>query len=281
MGKVESPIIPDPIPRILFGCPLWSTPWVQHVGLMQNPSGSSAIPNGSQHTGPTIVNWSDDPGGLSLEDCARRGIEAVAGLVISADIFETSMNPGELFCACVDIYHVPAGTGSDPGDYPRDYIGVNFREAEIRDGTYPVVGEEFLRMLLQRFSDGSVAARWGIIESSDNERSHFHVPSLAEDRNARSAVCRPLTLGMIPEQDEDDVNLPSFLILRDPGAGWQIWRRISPVTSEGAYVISDGFRKESYTMVFPLLNADVNWHFRVYDLPDGGVRVEMRSPGQG
>ena len=225
----------------------------------------------------TIVRWSDNPSGLPLEECARKGIEAVAGFVISKDIFGSNNYPSQTFCTCVELYHAVTGTEGNFGDF----IGVYFRGVEFRDGTYPLVGQESLKMLMQPLSDGTISARWNAIDRSRGGQSLHGVGMMADDENTRSDVCRPLVLGTIPEQEEGDANIPSFLILRDPGAGWQIWRRFSPLTSDGSYVLKDGFREETYTMVYPQINAEMNWRFKLYDLPDGGVRVEMVQGSQG
>ena len=63
---------------------------------------------------------------------------------------------------------------------------------------------------------------------------------------------------------EDEIP-PSFLLLKDPGAGWQIWRRSVRTVDGGEAGADDGFREESYSMVFPLVSAEMNWRFRVYD----------------
>ena len=223
-----------------------------------------------------IVRWSDDSLGLPLEECARRGIEAVAGFVISGDIFGTNNNPDETFCTCAEIYHAVTGTS---GNFD-DYIGVNFRVVEIKDGTYPMVGQESVRMVLQPLNDGNISAVWHAIGRSFPNRPLHGPGTMAEDLDSRPLVCSPLTLGTIPVQEEGDANLPSFLILRDPGAGWQIWRRFLHRTSDPESSDKDVFREESYTMVYPLLSAEMNWRFRVYDVPGGRVRVEMRTGGQ-
>ena len=218
----------------------------------------------------TIIRWSDDPMGLDLEECARKGIEAAAGFVISRDIFGTRNHPSLTFTVCVELYHAVTGTTGNFGDY----IGVYFREVEFKDGIYPKVGQETLKMLLQPLSDGTVGAQWNAIDRSRVDQSLHRVGMMVEDGNTRSDVCRPLTLSMIPEQDESDAKVPSFLFLKDPGAGWQLWRQFRPVTSDGKFVMQDGFREESYVMVYPLLSTEKHWRFRIYDLPDGGVRVE-------
>ena len=206
-----------------------------------------------------------------MEECARKGIEALAGFVISGDVFEIIDSPDEMFCTCVEIYD--AGTGTD-GNFG-DYIGVYFRVVEFKDATYPMVGQRSFKMLMQPLSDGNVCARWNAVDHSRAGESVDGSGIMADDLNTRSSVGRPLTLGTIPKQEEGDASLPSFLLLRDPGAGWQIWRRFSPATGDGKFVIKDGFREETFVMVYPLLNADVHWRFRVLDLPGGGVRVEM------
>ena len=241
--------------------------------LWMNEPGLRGSWPGAYHAGATIARWSSGPGGLHREECARKGIEALAGFLISADAFDISGSPDEMFCTCVEMYHAATATGGDTGDY----IGVYFRVVEFKDATYPIVGQRSFKMLMQPLNDGNVIARWNAVHRDEADESLHQPETMADDLNTRSSVCMPLILGIIPEQEEKDANLPSFLILRDPGAGWQIWRRFSPATGDGSYVLEDGFREEIYTMVYPLLNADVNWRFRVYDLPGGGVRVEMNQ----
>ena len=244
--------------------------------FLRNLFGAREPSMGRPGSSGTVVRWSDDPLGLDREECARKGIEAIAGFVISRDVFGSNNRPGDMVCACLELYHAVTGTTGNFGDY----IGVYCRRVEFKDGTYPMVGQEFMKMLLQPLSDGTVVARWNAIDRSRASQSLHGVGMMVEDKNTRTDVGRPLTLDTIPHQDEDDANLPSFLILRDPGAGWQIWRRFAPATSDGEFVTKDGFREETYTMVYPLVDAETNWRFRVYDLPGGGVRVEMNQGSQ-
>ena len=220
----------------------------------------------------TIVRWSDDPGGLSVEECARRGIEAVAGLVIAGDIFGTNKFPDAHFCACAEMYHVATGAGENFDDH----IGVSFRPVEIRDGIYPMAGPESVRMIMQPLADGNVSASWDPVDGGV-DGSLGGPDMLVAGLESRSGICRPMRLGEIPEQDEGDFAHPSFLLLKDPGAGWQIWRRFTSEAGKGQLAASEGFRKETYTMVFPMLSPHMNWRFRVYDLPDGRVRWEVDS----
>ena len=213
-----------------------------------------------------------------MEECARKGIEALAGFVISEDVFEIKDFSDEMFCTCVEMYHATtstAATGTD--DNFEDYIGVYFRVVEFKDATYPMVGQRSFKMLMQPLSEGNVSARWNAVDRGEAGESVHGPGIMVDDLKTRSSVCRPLDLGTIPEQEEDDASLPSFLLLRDSGAGWQIWRRFSPARGDGSFVIKDGFRQETYTMVYPLLNAETIWRFRLYDLPNGGVRVESNQ----
>ncbi len=208
-----------------------------------------------------------------MEECARRGIEAVAGLVISGDIFGTNNYPDATFCTCAEMYHTVTGT---TGNFD-DYIGVNFRVVEIRGGTYPMVGQESVRMIMQPLSDGNISARWNAIDRRSPGRPLFNADMTLEDVDTRSGICSPLTLGTMPEQEEGNANLPSFLFLKDPGAGWQIWRRFLHPQSDVNPSDQNGFREETYTMVYPLFSPDMNWRFRIYDLPGGGLRWEVNS----
>ena len=227
----------------------------------------------TQGPNETIVRWSDHSGGLLVEECARKGIEAVAGLVISEDIFRTNSYPDAHFCTCAEIFHAVTGSGRNFDDH----ISVSFRVVEIRDGTYPMVGPESVRMIMQPLSDGKVSARWDSVDGSTVGRSLPDAGLVMDDLDTRSRVCRPVILGDIPEQAAEDLNRPSFLLLKDPGAGWQIWRRFSPASGNGEIAVDGGFREEIYTMVYPVLSPHMNWRFRVYDLPGGGVRWEVNS----
>ena len=217
------------------------------------------------------VRWTEDPLGLSQEECARKGIEAVAGFVVSNDVFGTDYNPGEMFCVCVDLYHAGSEIGGDSGDYVDAY----FRTVEFRDSTYPLVGQPTLSMRMRPLSDGSVGASWNAVDMGPNGEAMTEVDMAPVDPNPVAVVCSPLPMGEIPEQGAGDGNPPSFLLLRDPGAGWQIWRRYADVVGDGKPAVDDGFREESYVMVYPMLSADMGWRFRVYDPGDGGVRVEV------
>ena len=238
--------------------------------LRMNEPGLRASWPGALHGGASIVRWTEEPDGLSVEECARKGIEALAGFLISVDALDINNSPDEMFCTCVEMYHADTATESEICDY----IGVYFRVVEFRDATYPMVGPRSFKMLMQPLSDSNVIARWNAIDPNHDDESLRFTGSMADDVNTRSSVCKPLALGAIPEQEEGDASLPSFLILRDPGAGWQIWRRFSPMTVEGSYSVNDGVREETYTMVYPLMDAETHWRFRVRDLPEGGVRVQ-------
>ena len=220
-----------------------------------------------------IVRWSDDPGGLSLEECARKGIEAVAGLLISRDIFDTNKYLDAMFCTCAEISHAVTGTS---GNFD-DHIVVSFRVVEIKEGTYPLVGRESVRMILQPISDGNISARWNAVDRALPGHSTHDGGWRVEDLDARSCACGPLTLGTIPEQEREDDEPPAFLFLKDPGAGWQIWRRFTRTRGSGETPGQEAYREESYTMVYPLLSAEMNWRFKVYDNPGGGARVEIDS----
>ena len=220
-----------------------------------------------------IVRWSKDAGALPLEECARKGIESIAGLVISQDIFRTNSYPDAHFCACAEIYHTVIGTD---GNYD-DHIGVNFRSVEIRNGTYPMLGPEAARMVIQPLSDGKISAHWDTVDGTDSGSSSGDPGLMAHEIDGRSSICRPMALGEIPEQQEGDFANPSFLLLKDPGAGWQLWRRFSPVSEDGQPLMEDGCREEAYTMIYPMLSPHMNWRFRVHDLPGGGVRWEVNS----
>ena len=244
--------------------------WMNEPGLRESWPGSD-------HGGATIVAWSAEQDGLAPEDCARKGIEALAGFLISDDVLEINGYPDEMFCTCVEMYHAATNTEGNAGDY----IGVYFRVVEFKEATYPMLGPRSFKMLMQPLSNGNVIARWNSIDVSGNDDSPPGFDVMIDDVNTRFSVCRPLVLGEIPKQADGDASLVSFLILRDPGAGLQIWRRFSPKTDGGLYAGADGFREETYIMVYPLLDAETTWRFRVHDLPEGGVRVQTIRGAQG
>ena len=244
--------------------------WINEPGLRGSWPGAS-------HSGASIVRWATGQDGLSVEECARRAIEALANFLIFQDALEIGDYTDEMFSACVEVYYAATATDGDAGDY----IGVYFRAVEFKDATYPMVGRRSFKMLMQPLSDGNVIARWNAIDDSQAGGTLHDSGSMADDVNTRYSVCRPLSLGAIPPQAEDDANLPSFLVLRDPGAGWQIWRRFAPMASDGSYVGCDGAREETYTMVYPLMDAETHWRFLVRDLPEGGVRVQTVRGAQG
>ena len=219
----------------------------------------------------TMTRWSDDPGGLSLEECARRGIEAVAGLVIAADIFGTNKFPDAHFCACAELRYVVTGSGVNFDDH----IVAGFSAVDIRDGIYPMAGPESVRMIMQPLADGNVSASWDPVDGADGSPGGPGL--LVAGLENRFGVCRPMALGDMPQQDGGDFAQPSFLLLKDPGAGWQIWRRFAPMTKDGRPIVKDGYRQESFTMMYPVRSPHMNWRFRVYDLPDGRVRWEVDS----
>lgn len=240
---------------------------------------SNDLPDGSdpteskQGTGAKIVWWSEDPNGLPPKECARRGIEAVAGLVISGDIFGTNNHPDAHFCTYAEIHHSVTGTGVNFDDH----IAVDFHVVEIRDGIYPLVGPVSVKMVMQPLSDGNVSARWHQIERSSPGQPSQAGRTILEEIDTRSGVCTPLTLGQIAELDEEDGTPPAFLILKDPGAGWQIWRRFLRMAGDASPSDMGQLRHETYNMVYPLFSPEMNWRFRIYDVPGGGIRWEVDS----
>ena len=208
-----------------------------------------------------------------MEECARRGIEAVAGLVISGDIFGTNNFPDAHFCACAQMHHVATGAGENFDDH----IGVSFSAVDIRDGIYPMVGEESLRMIMQPLADGNVSASWDMVHGSSPGPFPGNLGLLVEDDGLHSRVCRPMALGEMPQQETGDPDHPSFLLLKDPGAGWQIWRRFTSAKSDGRLAAGEVCHIETYTMLYPVRSPHMNWQFRVYDLPGGGIRWEVDS----
>ena len=228
-------------------------------------------PASGQNSGARIVRWSDSPGGLSVEECARRGIEALAGLVISGDIFGTNNFPDAHFCACAEIRHVVTGAG---GNFD-DHIDVGFRSVEIRDGIYPMVGPESVKMIMQPLADGNVSASWDPIGGTDGSPGDPDVLMAGLER--RSGICRPMALGEMPRQETGDTAPPSFLLLKDPGVGWQIWRRFTSEASDDKSAPDNVSRNEAFTMVYPVRSPHMNWRFRVYDLPGGKIRWEVDS----
>ena len=239
------------------------------MNFLKKLFGGTGLLERGQDPSPVVVRWSDDPRGLDKEGCARKGIESLAGLVITEDIFGTSNHPNEMFCAVVELYYAEAGNSGD-------FIGVYFREVEFVDQTYPAAGCEFLKMALQPFSDGTVAATWNDIDHSRASESAHGVGMMAAGGRVR--VGRSLALGSIPEQEKGDASIPSFIILRAPGSGWQISRRFTPATEDGEYLVKDGYQEEIHIKVYPELDERSNWRFRIHHLPGGGMRIE---PEQG
>ena len=129
---------------------------------------------------------------------------------------------------------------------------------------------------MQPLSDGRVSARWNAIDGT----SESIVPGLgpmAEGLDPLSGYCLPLELGPIAEQDGEGEGVPSFLFLKDPGAGWQIWRRFMREGGDSNRAGQRPIREESYVMIFPVLSPEMNWRFRIYDHPGGGIRWEVNS----
>ena len=254
------------------------------MSLPHDPFGPRDSSEDGRESGATIVTWSADGSALRAEECARAGIEAVAGLVIFADIFGTNQFPDAHFCTCAELHHSMTGSG---GNFD-DHIAVDFRSVEIKNGIYPLVGRESVRMVMQPLSDGRVTARWDAINPTSNPAPDPAANPADPDRSrdeggfvdlqeTRARVCSPLNLGEMPEQQEEDAVIPSFLLLKDPGVGWQIWRRFTRIAGVDGSPVSSAFREETYAMVYPVLSPDMNWSFRVYDLPDGRIRWEVNS----
>ena len=244
------------------------------MNFMKKLFGGLGLLERDQKPSPTVVRWSDDPLGMTREESALKGIESLAGLLISEDILEANGHPNASVCFLVEPYYAAAGVNEDSGDF----IGVYFREVEFLDQTYPLAGRELLKMLLQPVSDGTVFARWNDIDLSRAGESLHGVGMMAENERVRTGRAWPLALGEIPEQDEDDAGIASFIFLRPPGGDWHIWRRFAPIKEDGEFVVIDGFHEETHIKIYPELDESSSWRFKIYHLPEGRLRIES-EPG--
>ena len=210
----------------------------------------------------SVTRWSDD-GDMSIEKCARRGIESLAGLVIGADIFGVrSLASGRNFQMCAELYYSDTGAGDFIGVYLRQvefWIGdANTHELRRVEGSedsrygqlYPVLGPELQKMILQPLTDGTFVARWKMTESGRADQSLHNVGVMMDDENLNEFRGRPLSLGHIPRQENDDLHIPAFLIVKEPPR-WTIFRRFGP-TMEG------NTSKESYVPVYPVFDPDLS-----------------------
>ena len=207
-----------------------------------------------------IIRWSEQLEGLSIEECARKGIEALAGLVIDGDEFGATQVEGTM-TVFAEFYYTEGGPDSDDGDM----IGVYLRRVDWLNDDYPKVGEEREKMLLQAVSDGSCFARWNQIDRSRADESIHGIGMMMVDDNMREVRRMPKPLGEIPPQADNDSTLPSFLLIHNSSIEWQIWRRYAPPLDQGAE-----FRGEQYVQVFPAYLPDETRHFRTY-LDDGRI----------
>ena len=110
-----------------------------------------------------------------------------------------------------------------------------------------MVGPRSFKMLMQPLDDGNVCGRWNAVDGSEADESPDGGGPMVDDVSTRIGAGRPLTLGDIPGQDAGDEGFPSFLLLRDPGAGWQIWRRSTARAGSG----EQRHREETYTWSTP------------------------------
>ena len=243
-------------------------------GLQQTPEGAKP---GDIFTysvddlkGPPVVRWTLDPLGLSIEECARKGIEALAGILIDGDAFGVSQVVAEqTMTVCAEFYYSELGAEDAATG---DFIGAYLRTVEWIEGgniSYPMIGNAKTKMIIQSVSDGIVFARWNDIDFSRGEESIHGVGMMSIDENLREGYWVPTALGDIPSQEVRDQTLPSFLVIHTPAPEWQIWRRFSPMGGK------EEPREESYVRVFPSYDPSAAWRFRTHRDADGGTRVEM------
>lgn len=214
-----------------------------------------------------VVRWTDDPDGVSTEECARKGIESVAGLLITGDAFGTANVPDQDFLTCVEFYY-------STGDGNSDFIGAYFRQVKILEGSpYPSLGQEHIKMVIQPLSDGSFTATWNTIDRSRRDESLHGVGMMVIDETTMSAVWSYLPIGHIPPQEWDDHSIASFLIKKTIENGWEIWRRFSPVSIMGEYVRQeDGSLEETYVQIYPNYDPNSSHSFRIKE-EDGNTRI--------
>ena len=198
--------------------------WMNEPGLRESWPGTL-------HSGATIARWTGEPDGLPVEECARKGIEALAGLLISGDALDISDSPDEMFCACVELYHATTATGGETGDY----IGVYFRVVEFKDATYPMVGKRSFKMLIQPLSNGSVIARWNAIDPcpgavslhgrrADDRRCQHPLQRLqtAYPRHSPGAGRGRRQFAIVPGSERPGGGLADMAALRSHDGRWQL-----------------------------------------------------------
>ena len=206
-----------------------------------------------------VALWSDSSEWLPIEESARKGVEALAGVLITGDAFGVSRAEDRTFAICGEFYY-----GKSPNE-DFDFIGAYLRPVELIEGTYPKLGPESQKMILQPLAGGDCFARWNTIDRSRAEESLHGMGMMANDANLRETRQTPITLGEIPPQGEEDETLPTFLIMHTPDLGWQIWRRFAPVVPDGATV-----RDERYVQIYPTYEPETAWRFRTH-LEEGRV----------
>ena len=218
---------------------------------------------------PVVMRWSDTPDGMSIEECARKGVEAVGAMLINEDSFGTRRMPtGYSFQVCAEMYY------SD-GDGGGDFIGAYFRPVQLDEdenmAVVPKLGRELTKMILQPLSDGSCLARWGPIDRSRASESDHNV-GMIDPNNMKEAGSRPFPVGPIPAQPDGDSNVPSFLFLKLPNEStegkWIIQRRFGP------YQMIDGTRQEDYVTVYPAYEPE---NIRGYRINLDGTKVEVQA----
>ena len=208
---------------------------------------------------PIVAMWAMGQEELSNAECARKGIEAVAGLVMEADIFGVYLVPGANFQTCVEFYY----SGTDTSDF----IGVYFRKVDILTMEFDTsedtpdseasdyydepsmiqLGEELLKMAIQPVSDQTIVATWGPIERSRADESLHGVGMIDTNAASHRVQWRSLPLGYIPPQAAGDFSVASFLIAWAADTGmWRIWRHFGP-----RFIAETGYREESYVPVYP------------------------------
>ena len=222
----------------------------------QQPGPNDTVATTENHP---VGLWSDSSEGLTVEECARKGVEALAGVLITGDEFGVSRAGDRTFAVCAEFYY----SKSPNEDF--DFIGAYLRPVELIEGTYPKLGPESQKMLLQPVSDGSCFARWNTIDRSRAEESLHGIGMMAEDANLRETRQTPITLGEIPPQGEEDETLPTFLVMHSPNLGWQIWRRFAPAVPDGATIL-----EERYVQIYPAYQPETTWRFQT-NLENGRV----------
>ena len=170
---------------------------------------------------PQFTRWSQN-GTMTSDDAARKGLQALLGLVLDEDPFSVPGFPSFHFDLGVSFYYSP---GSEEGDFIGVYVYLYLMLAEAEEKEdivnanfggsgefiYPRWGTPFMKLVMQPISDGTVHVFGNQIDTSRAAESMHGIGMMKQDDNIKRWRVLPVEVGTMP-QDDSDGQLSHFLI---------------------------------------------------------------------